>query len=60
VSLGPGTFTALSAGSSSPTSSSAPVAAAGAGSSQSSGGGAPATSRPSYWQGVGVSILYSS
>lgn len=60
VSLGPGTFTALSTGSSSPTSSSAPVAAAGTGSSQSSGGGGPPTSRPSYWQGVGVSILYSS
>lgn len=60
VSLGPGSFTALSGSPSSPTSSSAPVAAAGAGSSQSSGGGAAPTSRPSYWQGVGVSILYSS
>ncbi|EED22885.1 mitochondrial protein [Talaromyces stipitatus ATCC 10500] len=50
VSLGPGTFTALSSGPASPTSSSAPVAMA----------GAPPTSRPSYWQGVGVSILYSS
>ncbi|EEA28591.1 Mitochondrial distribution and morphology protein 10 [Talaromyces marneffei ATCC 18224] len=60
VSLGPGSFTALSSIPSSPTSSSAPVAAAGTGSSQSSGGGAAPTSRPSYWQGVGVSILYSS
>lgn len=59
VSLGPGSFTALSGSPPSPTLSSAPVAAAGTGSNQSSGGGAP-TSRPSYWQGVGVSILYSS
>jgi mitochondrial distribution and morphology protein 10 len=55
VSLGPGTFTALS--STPPTPTSAPVAAAGTGSSQSAGGGA---APPSYWRGVGVSVLYSS
>lgn len=58
VSLGPGTFTALSSTPPSPTS--APVAAAGTGSSQSTGGGAPPSLQSSYWRGVGVSILYSS
>jgi distribution and morphology protein 10 len=60
VSLGPGTFSSLASGPSSPTleSSSSPTLAAE--SSQSAGGGAAPSSKPSYWRGVGVSVLYSS
>ncbi|OKL58225.1 Mitochondrial distribution and morphology protein 10 [Talaromyces atroroseus] len=58
VSLGPGTFSTLSSTPPSPTS--APAGAAGTGSSQSAGGGAAPSSNPSYWRGVGVSVLYSS
>jgi distribution and morphology protein 10 len=56
VSLGPGTFSSLASDPSSlPASTPSPAE-----SSQSAGGGAAPSSKPSYWRGVGVSVLYSS
>lgn len=58
VSLGPGTFSSLASVPPSPTEASTPPIPAE--SSQSAGGGAAPSSKPSYWRGVGVSVLYSS
>jgi distribution and morphology protein 10 len=69
VSLGPGSFSALSstptspsfaAGSSSSSAGGAAGISAGGGGGQSAGGGSAPPSRSSYWRGVGVSVLYSS
>lgn len=63
VSLGPGSFSALSSTPSSPSSSGGGSGGSTGGSSttgQSAGGGSAPPSRSSYWRGVGVSILYSS
>lgn len=57
VSLGPGSFSALS--STPPSPSFAGSSSSGGGGGQSAGGGG-APSRSSYWRGVGVSVLYSS
>ncbi|KAH8705340.1 hypothetical protein BGW36DRAFT_285640 [Talaromyces proteolyticus] len=58
VSLGPGSFSSLSSVPPSPTT--APGAVGVTQSSQSAGGGASSSPMPSYWRGVGVSVLYSS
>jgi distribution and morphology protein 10 len=71
VSVGPGSFSALSPTPASPGfASSSTAAGGGAGTSvdvaggrggqSAGGGGAPPPSRSSYWRGVGVSVLYSS
>jgi distribution and morphology protein 10 len=68
VSVGPGSFSALSPTPPSPGFASSSTAAAGTsvdvaggrGGQSAGGGGAPPPSRSSYWRGVGVSVLYSS